>query len=221
MSYAQTTQSMVFSYDSLSRLTPQGSPPLPPQSSFPRSPFKLRENPGPRPRSSRRLSQPVSGMTAPFPFLAWTPSLHSFLFPTHSCPTLRSFFLFLQIWSVTPWLKSLCCLPVTYRRSPSRLLCAAVHHATCTAVSGPEFKLIHSFKKYSFLGIFILAPKALNDLGPAFFLCFLSHLLPWVPYILATLNMVLSYVCALLNMVLFIPMCFTQNSSICLSESAQ
>lgn len=76
--------------------------------------------------------------------------------------------------------------------------------------SGPEFKLIHSFKKYSFLRIFILAPKALNDLGPAFFLCFLSHLLPWVLYILATLNMVL-----------FIPMCFMQNSSICLSESAQ
>lgn len=75
---------------------------------------------------------------------------------------------------------------------------------------GPEFKLIHSLRKHSFLGIFILAPKALNDLGPAFSLCFLSHLLPWVLYILATLNMVL-----------FMPMCFIQNSSICSSESAQ
>lgn len=134
MSFAQTTQSMVFSYDSLGRLTLQGSPPLPPQPSFPRSPFKLRENPGPRPRSSRRLSQPVSGMTAPFPFLAWTPSLHSFLFPTHSCPTLRSFFLFLQIWSVTPWLKSLCCLPITYRRKSKQVAvcsCASCNLHSC------------------------------------------------------------------------------------------
>ena len=153
MSFVQTTQSMVFSYDSLSRLTPQRSPPLPPQSCcFSHCPFKLRENPGPRPRSSRHLSQPVSGMTAPFPFLAWNPSLHSFLFPTHSCPTLRSFFLFLQIWSVTPWLKSLWCLLITYRRKSKQVAvcsCASCNLHNCTVVlSSNSFiysRSIHSF----------------------------------------------------------------------------
>ena len=72
------------------------------------------------------------------------------------------------------------------------LPCTIVHHATCTTVhSGPESNLIHSFihsPSIHPLDILSLAPKALNDPAPASFLCFLSYLLPWVPYASATLN---------------------------------